>query len=76
MAAHSWGVVASGGMSIGHKGMMYAAKVMARAALDLFAEPARLEAVRAEFDAAVSATPYIAPIPADKQPPQFENPLR
>ena len=30
-AAHSWGVTASGGTSIGHKGMMYAAKVMAAA---------------------------------------------
>lgn len=76
VAAHSWGVVASGGMSIGHKGMMYAAKVMARAALDLFDDPAQLQAVRAEFDAATSATPYIAPIPADKEPPQFENPYR
>ena len=28
-AAHSWGVVATGRTSIGHKGMMYAAKVMA-----------------------------------------------
>ena len=75
-AAHSWGVVASGGMSIGHKGMMYAAKVMAQAALELYTNPATLQAVRAEFEAATSATPYISPIPDDKLPPQNKHPYR
>jgi len=46
-SAHSWGVVSTGGMSIGHKGMMYAAKVMARAAADLFDDPSRLDDIRA-----------------------------
>ena len=75
-AAHSWGVVATGGMSIGHKGMMYAAKVMARSAIELYSDPSMLEAVRAEFDRATSATMYVSPIPAEKMPPQFENPYR
>ena len=75
-AAHSWGVVATGGMSIGHKGMMYAAKVMARAAVELYDKPERLAAARAEFEQATAAIPYTSPIPADKLPPQFPNPCR
>lgn len=74
--AHSWGVVATGKSGIGHKGMMYAAKVMARSAVELFADPARLAAARAEFEAATSATQYEPLLPADKHPPQFPNPLR
>jgi len=33
---HSWAVVACGGMSIGHKGLVYAAKTLGMTALDLF----------------------------------------
>ena len=47
---HGWAVVATGGMSIGHKGMLYAAKVMAATMVDLYADPAALAAVRREFD--------------------------
>lgn len=75
-AAHSWGVVASGVSSIGHKGMMYAAKVMAGAAIELFKNPDRLTAVRAEFEAATKLNPYICPIPDDKKPPQYKHPYR
>ncbi|MCA9995201.1 MAG: amidohydrolase [Anaerolineales bacterium] len=71
--AHSWGIVASGGMSIGHKGMMYAAQVMSQAAIALFVDPARLAAVRAEFEASLAATPYFSPVPADVQPPKLKH---
>ncbi|MEO0340307.1 MAG: amidohydrolase [Bacteroidota bacterium] len=36
---HSWQAVAAGGMSIGTKGMMVAAKTMALTAMDLFKDP-------------------------------------
>ncbi|MDA0678432.1 MAG: amidohydrolase, partial [Bacteroidetes bacterium] len=36
---HSWAVVACGGMSIGHKGMSYAAKAMGMTMVDLFQNP-------------------------------------
>ena len=75
-SAHSWGVVATGGMSIGHKGMMYAAKVMARAAAELIDDPSKLEPIRAEFEKATSANEYVSLLPDDKAPPQFENPYR
>lgn len=50
--AHSWQAVASGGTSIGTKGMMIAAKTMALTAVDLFTNPAHIQKGRAEFDKA------------------------
>lgn len=46
---HSWAVVACGGMSIGHKGMVHAAKAMGMTMLDLFENPKMVEAVKEEF---------------------------
>ena len=74
--AHSWGIVASGGMSIGHKGMLYAAKVMAEAAKELYVNPDKLQAVRQEFERETAVTPYVCPIPNNKQPPYNKHPYR
>lgn len=38
-SAHSWQAVAAGGMSIGHKGMMVAAKTMALSAVEIYKNP-------------------------------------
>ncbi|MAN85339.1 MAG: peptidase M20 [Algoriphagus sp.] len=46
---HSWAVVASGGMSIGHKGMAYAAKALSMTMVALFQNPELVESVKAEF---------------------------
>jgi aminobenzoyl-glutamate utilization protein B len=46
---HSWAVVACGGMSIGHKGMAYAAKALGMTMADLFEDPKLVEQVKAEF---------------------------
>lgn len=46
---HSWAVVACGGMSIGHKGMAYAAKALSMTMVDLFEDAELREAVKAEF---------------------------
>ena len=75
-AAHSWGVVATGRTSIGHKGMMYAAKVMALAAAELILSPEILERAQAEFRAVIERTPYKCPIPDDVPAPSHEHPLR
>ncbi|MGE0128474.1 MAG: amidohydrolase, partial [Blastocatellales bacterium] len=48
-AWHAWPVVASGGMSIGHKGMMQAAKTLAGTMVDLFEDAKTREAIQAEF---------------------------
>jgi len=46
---HSWGVVACGGMSIGHKGMLFAAKAMATTMVDLFEDESLRDEINAEF---------------------------
>jgi aminobenzoyl-glutamate utilization protein B len=42
--------VAAGGMSIGHKGMVYAAKALAATMVDLYENPEQLAAVKQEFE--------------------------
>ena len=42
-AAHSWQAVAAGGMTIGNKGMIMAAKTMALTAIDLYDSPKVIE---------------------------------
>jgi len=49
-SAHSWQAVAAGGMSIGIKGMMVAAKTLALAGIDLFQNPEAIAAAKAEFE--------------------------
>ncbi|MFB3814332.1 MAG: amidohydrolase [Terriglobales bacterium] len=65
---HAWPVVATGGMSIGHKGMLYAAKVLAATMVDLFADANMRQAIRAEFDSKVKGQVYKPYIP-DGPPP-------
>ena len=65
---HSWAVVACGGMSIGHKGMIYASKAMAMTMLDLFENPKLVEKVKAEFQERKGNEVYEAIVP-DGPPP-------
>jgi aminobenzoyl-glutamate utilization protein B len=69
---HSWGNVATGGMSIGHKGMMHAAKAMALAAMDLFSDPKHLGEVRKEFERQTGSKKYQSQVPEDLTPPRYE----
>jgi aminobenzoyl-glutamate utilization protein B len=66
--SHSWQIVAQSGMSIGHKGMLYAGKVMALAAQEFMNHPERLKAARDEFERKIKATPYECPISDGVQP--------
>jgi aminobenzoyl-glutamate utilization protein B len=65
---HAWPVVASGGMSIGHKGMTYAAKALAATLVDLFESEEQRQAIRAEFEEKTRGKTYKAYIP-DGPPP-------
>lgn len=65
---HAWPVVATGGMSIGHKGMLYASKVLATTMVDLFSDANMRQAIRAEFDSKVKGQAYKPYIP-DGPPP-------
>jgi aminobenzoyl-glutamate utilization protein B len=69
---HAWPVVAAGGMSIGHKGMVLAAKTLATTMADLFEDAAAREAVVAEFREKTKGFTYKAYIP-DSPPPLPTN---
>jgi len=70
---HSWGIVAVGAMSIAHKGMLHAAKIMALSAMDCYSDPVQLHKARHEFEKTMQGKPYICPIPPHIQPRQYEK---
>ena len=65
---HSWAVVACGGMSIGHKGMLYASNAMAMTMLDLFENQKLIDKIKTEFVERKGNEVYKAIIP-DGPPP-------
>jgi aminobenzoyl-glutamate utilization protein B len=67
--AHSWQATAAGGMSIGAKGMMVAAKTMALTAAELFSDPTHVAKARAEFAERTAGRTYRALIGRDQKPP-------
>ena len=68
-AAHSWQAVAAGGMSIGHKGMMLAAEVLAATARELFVNPKLVAAARTEFEQRRGPDFVYRPLLGDRDPP-------
>ncbi|MGB7395977.1 MAG: amidohydrolase [Pricia sp.] len=69
---HSWAVVACGGMSIGHKGMVHAAKALGMTAVDLFENPKSVEEIKAEFKQRKGEEKY-EPIIPEGPPPIGKN---
>jgi aminobenzoyl-glutamate utilization protein B len=65
---HAWPVVATSGMSIGHKGMVYAAKGLATTAIDLFDDAKLLADVRAEFTRRRGDRRYVPFVPEGPPP--------
>lgn len=72
--AHTWQITAQGKSPAAHKGMAHAAKVMARTAEKLLADPALLAAAQAEHAAKLAAEPYVCPMPGDVMPPLVPRP--
>ena len=68
---HSWAVVACGGMSIGHKGMLYASKAMAMTMLDLYEDPKAVQEIKEEYKERKGDYVYKAMIP--EGPPPIGN---
>jgi aminobenzoyl-glutamate utilization protein B len=66
---HSWQFTAQSGMSIGHKGLIFASKVIAFSGLDLFTKPNLLNRVRNEWEKQLAGRVYRPPIPTDLKPP-------
>jgi aminobenzoyl-glutamate utilization protein B len=69
---HDWGVVATGAQSIGHKGMMHAAKITAVTAVDLYTDPDHLVQIRQEFERKTGPDGYRCPIPDTINAPRYE----
>ena len=66
---HTWQTVAQGKAPAAHKGMVYAAKVMAATAKRLFEDPALRAKAKEEHDAYLAKTPYVCPLPDGVEPP-------
>ena len=66
--AHSWQAVAAGGMSIGHKGMMVAAKTLALTAIHLYSNTDLIQTAREEFVERRGADFQYTPLLGDRAP--------
>jgi len=66
---HSWQAVACSGSSVGRKGMVLAAKVLALSAWDLLTTPAQVEAARESFKKRSEGKEYRSRLPATQKPP-------
>ena len=71
---HDWTITATVGMSIGHKGMLHAAKIMALAAMDVISNSEVLKKAQNEFQAQTGGRKYQCPIPADVPAPKYDIP--
>lgn len=66
---HTWQAVAAGGMSIGHKGMLLSAKVLAASAIDLMQRPDVLRAAKVELSRRTGQDFQYTSLLGDRPPP-------
>jgi aminobenzoyl-glutamate utilization protein B len=66
---HSWQNVACGRMSIGHKGMLLAAKVIATTVYDFLTDSQLVDKAKQEFEQTHQVEKYISPFPEGHKPP-------
>jgi aminobenzoyl-glutamate utilization protein B len=67
-AEHSWQLVSQSRSSLGHKGLILAAKVIAGACVDLLEHPELTEKARAEWERRLEGQPYRNAIPPEVKP--------
>lgn len=67
--AHSWQAVAQSGVELGHVSLIFAAKVMAATAIDLFTNKETLNKARKEHRQRIRNKKYKSPIPPRHKPP-------
>jgi len=70
---HSWQITACAGMSIGMKGMLYGAKVMAATAMKMVEDPEIIAKAKEEFAKQMNGKTYNCPIPKEIPVPQPEG---
>lgn len=68
-AAHTWQAVAADGVSIGFKGMMVAAKVIAMTGIDIFNSPTLIQQAKQEMDKQRGEDFQYKPLIGDNKPP-------
>ncbi len=68
-ASHSWQAAAASGSPIGEVGMLMAARVLARTALDLFRDPDLVVRAQREFEEARGPDYQYTPLLGDRDPP-------
>lgn len=66
---HSWQSTACAGHSIGRKGMVNAAKVLALSAMDLFTDKKHIADAKASFEKRKGSKSYQSRLPAGQKPP-------
>ena len=66
---HSWQQVAQVGMSIGHKGMLFAGKVLGLTAIEFMDNNDLLKKARNEFESHLTENPYVSLLPEGIKPP-------
>ncbi|MDP9437971.1 MAG: amidohydrolase, partial [Actinomycetota bacterium] len=69
ISAHTWPVVACGGTSIGLKGALHAAKVLAATGIEIMTDEDLREAARADFERRTRGRPYVSPLPPERKHP-------
>lgn len=69
ISLHTWPVTACGGMTIGRKGALAAAHVLALTALDVLTDEALREEARADFDKRTNGFTYVSPLSAQQKRP-------
>ena len=72
-AWHGWAVVACGGMSIGHKGMLFSAKALGLTMVDLFENELLRRGILAEFEQRKGGQVHKAYIPDGPPPIPSQN---
>ena len=66
---HSWQYTSAAGMSIGHSGMLTAARVLALSTLDLLTKPELVQKAKDLFAEQTKDNPYKCPLPPGAKPP-------
>lgn len=69
VGAHTWQAAACAGSSIGRKGMVVAARTLALAGVELFENPAEVEAAKQTFVKRLDGRHWTTRIAADSKPP-------
>ena len=69
VGAHTWQAAACAGSSIGRKGMVVAARTLALAGVELFENPAEVQAGKEAFQKRLDGRHWTSRIPADGKPP-------